>query len=167
MPLTADDLESIRQIISQVIKPLEDDVKLLKDDVKLLKDDVKLLKDDVELMKRGMDVMNKRQLNSLKGRMDQLEIVPNKEGQLPTASPNCVCELIVAGNESLPDTNTRNTWNAKKSKRLLLFYGIQDEESEAEDTDAIKPDLARARRLKVAQAVGVSRTQLNYAQLTL
>jgi hypothetical protein len=57
---------NIRRIIGDVIKPLAE---------------------DMQMMKRGMDVMSKCQLNSLKGRMDQLEIIPNKDGEVPNDSP--------------------------------------------------------------------------------
>ena len=89
--------------------------------------------------------------------------------------------LLVAGNEQLPD-GSRNKWNNKKSKSLLNFYGVEVDDSDSEpesDEDETKQELrkvkkelkeyktSRQRRLEVAKKIGVSRTQLNFAQLTL
>ncbi|KAJ3397780.1 hypothetical protein HDV05_002859 [Chytridiales sp. JEL 0842] len=72
-------------------------------------------------------------------------------------------ELLVAGNEALPD-NTPNSWSKSKSKKLLQAYGEVAEESDTDDENSSK---SRARRLRVARVLGVTQAQLNFATLTL
>jgi len=73
-------------------------------------------------------------------------------------------ELLVAGSEKLPDGST-NPWNKEKSKRLLRFY--DGEASSGEDSDNELSQTSRIRRLRVALAIGITSTQLNFAQLTI
>lgn len=61
--------------------------------------------------------------------------------------------------ETVPGLNVRNTWNVNKSKRLIKFYGDADQ-SDTEEDETKDLDKARALRLKVANAVGVSKAQL-------
>lgn len=70
----------------------------------------------------------------------------------------------------------RSHWSAEDSNRLLRFYGedlsasesSNDEREEAQQRRRrVKKERARVRRLRVASRIGVTRVQLNYAQLTL
>ena len=112
---------------------------------------------------------------------NRLEPVPNVHGHLPNEFPTNIMMLLVAGNEQLPD-GSRNEWNNEKSKSLLKFYEVQVDDSDSEpesDEDETKQELrkvkkelkeyksSRQRRLEVAKKIGVSRTQLNFAQLIL
>jgi hypothetical protein len=103
----------------------------------------------------------------LLGREDEIEFVPNQDGKLPPSKivPWSIQVLIVAGNEKRPclpgQEKKRTHWNKKKSKQLLQFYGEKCEsDSEDEETSWM-------RRLRVAQKLGITRTQLNFAQMTL
>jgi len=91
--------------------------------------------------------------------------VPNQQGVYPAPNdfPHTINELLVAGNESLPNGNV-NWWNKKKSSSLLLFYGEAGTESENDDEHSSR---SRARRLRLAKKIGITRTQLNFAQLVL
>ncbi len=100
-------------------------------------------------------------------RQERLQEVPRvDDGILPSqqnvAFPATLERLLVSGNESLP-SGQQNDWNKNKSIALLQFYGEQDE------TDTEEEDNSRslARRLRLARKLGVSQTQLNFAQLTL
>ena len=80
------------------------------------------LSDTVGKMGQKVDALAAKGTNGSAGRMDKLVKVSGADGSLPTCDyPENLMSLLVAGNESLPD-NTRNNWNAKKSKKLLLFY---------------------------------------------
>ena len=76
--------------------------------------------------------------------------------------PTTISHLLVAGNETLPDGGLNN-WNKKKSSMLLQAFG---EESD-NDTDREDGPTSRRRRLKVAKLLGVTKTQLNFTQMTL
>jgi uncharacterized coiled-coil protein SlyX len=76
--------------------------------------------------------------------------------------PTTISHLLVAGNETLPDGGLNN-WNKKKSSMLLQAFG---EESD-NDTDREDGPTSRRRRLKVGKLLGVTKTQLNFAQMTL
>ena len=72
--------------------------------------------------------------------------------------------LLVAGNENLPNGQP-NPWNKVKSRALLQFYGEDDGyESDPNNEYTAK---SSARRLRVAKALGITRAQLNFAQLDL
>ena len=75
--------------------------------------------------------------------------------------PTTISHLLVAGNETLPDGGFNN-WNKMKSSMLLQAFG---EESD-NDTDREDGPTSRRRRLKVAKLLGVTKTQLNFAQMT-
>ena len=125
---------------------------------------IKTLIDKVDVMGLKVDSLAAKNTNGSAGRMDKLVKVPRaSDGSLPPLFPENLMSLLVAGNESLPD-NTKNNWNAKKSKQLLIFY---DGSLSGSDDESEHSEKARERRLKVARTVGISQVQLNYAQLTL
>ena len=105
--------------------------------------------------------------NSHVSRNDPLMPVPNNQGRYPeddkVEMPPNLISLMVSGNEALPDGDVRNTWNRTKSLKLLQFYG-DPAETDNEDEQTSR---SRNRRLRVANKLGVTRTQLNFAQMTL
>jgi hypothetical protein len=102
--------------------------------------------------------------NATLSRQEQLRKVPLEDGSLPTVDyPTTLMELLVAGNEVLPD-NTRNAWNKKKSMALLRAY---NEDADDSDTDNEYTSKSRSRRLRVAKVLGITSAQLNFAQLAL
>lgn len=104
-----------------------------------------------------------KQKNSTAGRDDNLSLVPNINGMVPDLDfPSSINAILVAGNEVLPN-GIRNDWNKMKSIALLQFYGENDD-TDNEDEYSVT---SRARRLRLAKAIGVTQTQLNFAQLTL
>ena len=107
--------------------------------------------------------------NTTLGRAELLKEVPRKVDGLtpsemnpPVEFPTSLEKLLVAGNETLP-SGAQNDWNKTKSLRLLNFYG-DDDNTDNEDENNSR---SRARRLRIARHIGVSQTQLNFAQLSL
>ena len=114
-----------------------------------------------------------RAQNSRKGRSDELAEVPNRQGVLPSQSqppldyPETLAHLLVAGNEGLSDVLPLARWNKTKSKKLLDFYGVGDN-SDSENEDEGQAELngrSRRRRLRVAEQIGVTKAQLNFASM--
>ena len=110
-------------------------------------------------------ILEAKQYNSTIGRTDELKVVLKSDGSAPICDfPRCLEQLLVAGNESLPSGDT-NTWNKEKSVALLREY------DPGYDTDGMDADeessKSKARRLKVAIALGVTRMQLNFGQMSL
>jgi len=130
------------------------------------------LTDSLGDISRGLGSLEFRQLifeakqyNSTIGRTDELKLVLKSDGSQPNCEvPRCLEQLLVAGNESLPSGDA-NTWNKLKSETLLREY------DPGYDTDGMDADeessKSRIRRLKVAVALGVTRMQLNFGQMTL
>lgn len=113
---------------------------------------------------------NQKQNNSLLGRSDVLvEVARDSDGKFPSQNepvsvafpPSIEC-LLVAGNEILP-SGAANVWNKQKSIALLQFYG-EDENTDTEEENSVN---SRPRRLRIARKIGVTRTQLNFAQMDL
>ncbi len=115
--------------------------------------------------------MQAKERNSHAGRDDPLEW-PHHTGtgkpyDADSISINC---LLFAGNETLPNgvqntwNGVQNTWSSAKSKAALLYYNIEGSESEPDDNEYSKTP---RRRLRVARVLGISRAQLNFAQLAL
>ena len=107
--------------------------------------------------------------NAQIGRSETLLRVPLSDGSYPMISadipveyPTTISHLLVAGNETLPDGG-RNNWNKYKSLALLAAFG----DASDNDTDREDGPTSRRRRLKVAKHLGVTKTQLNFCQITL
>ena len=143
------------------------DVAELKTDVAVLKADVAVLKAEMATVKHHIKVLAAKQNNSTKGHDDTLDAVPFPPGGVfvgDGAMPPTLAHLSVAGNENLPN-GQRNTWNARKSKDLLLTFGEADSDSET-DGEEFGPT-ARRRRIKLARFIGVTAAQLNSANIIL
>jgi hypothetical protein len=132
-----------------------------------------------------VEILTAKQMNTTIGRKDRINKVPNDKGELPGDDmfPHSIQVLIggqgkkkkqtkrqkkepaqedvVPNVPSEPEPNLR--WNAKMSNRLLRFYGQEGSDSESgEETEP-----SRAKRLMVAKQLGITRSQLNYAQWDL
>ncbi len=126
--------------------------------------EIKPIQATLNSMHATLDSIEVKERNSHAGREDALEWPPRKDGQVYNAEePVTIITLLVAGNETLPN-GTKNTWNSDKSKAALRFYGDgSGSESEGNEYD----EKSRARRLRLARKLGISRAQLNVAQLAL
>jgi len=132
-----------------------------------LADISKLLDDKLKPIHHRLDVIEARQVNATRSREDPLVKVPLLAGTLPPDAdhPTCLAQLLVAGNESLPNGQL-NGWNMKKSKRLLKQYSIGAlSDSDGEDNEHSQRN--RNRRLALARFLGITAAQLNFVQLTL
>ena len=119
----------------------------------------------LESMGAKLESMEAKLENSLAGREEELKWPPHKvtgEPYVTGESININC-LLVAGNEKLPNGKP-NTWNKAKTRAALEYYG---EECESDEEKSEYSEISRARRLLLARVLGVSRAQLNFAQLAL
>lgn len=106
-----------------------------------------------------------RSNNSYKGPHDALErlqyTISGKLMPIDTVVPQPANWglLSVAGNECVPGTAARPAWNKQKSAAVLRAYLEDDDASESED-EATESTRSRCRRLKLADAYGVSTTKI-------
>ena len=117
-------------------------------------------------MKASHDRSETLRLNSLLAGTDKLFILPNVAGFKPDATiayPSCLNCLLVSGDSSLPGTDEINTWNKAKTKKLLAFYGIVDDEDQDTDTEDEYTVSSRRLRIKLARDLGVSHAQIQQA----
>lgn len=166
-------IEEIRQLLEEALKPIKGDLAVLSATVNSLSTTVDGLCATVDSISNKLDktmvkvnILVVKQQNSAATRSDRLQMVPRPDGSTPTVDfPETIQQLLVAGNENLPD-GQRNTWNRKKSKALLQQYEDASE-SESETDDNEYSSKSRARRLKLARHLGVTNAQLNFAQMML
>ena len=119
----------------------------------------------VKPLRTSVTILTAKHANACLARAEKLVKVPKPDGKLPTgAYPDTILNLLVAGNEKLPD-GTTNTWNKKKSCALLQQYEV--DVGDMSDGENENTELSRTRRLKLVRVLGVSQAQLNYAQLSL
>ena len=124
---------------------------------------VTALDEKVTTLQHRQDRTDARAFNGQIGRSEHLARVPLTDGTYPVAEfPETIANLLVAGNEKLPDGRD-NTWNKQKSRALLAIFGDES----GNDTDREDGPTSRRQRIKVAKIMGVTQTQLNFAQLTL
>lgn len=117
-------------------------------------------------MDHRVNVLTAKQNNSTKGRDDPLDPVPFPMGGQVFGNgerPPTLAHLSISGRENLPN-GERNTWNASKSRFLLLTYGEGSESEEEVDENGAT---ARRRRIKVARRIGITTAQLNSAKIIL
>lgn len=151
-------IEDIRALLDERLKPIEDRL----DNLTTRLDNLTTGLDNLAAI---VKVVSAKQQNSLSTRQDALVKVPLDNGQAPVGDFPCnLCELLVAGNEKLPNGQV-NTWNRKKSKQLLQQYGDQGSDS-SQDEDEHAPR-SRELRLSLARRLGITTAQLNFAQLVL
>ena len=119
-------------------------------------------------MKASHDRSEALRLNSLLAGTDKLSVVPNVAGFKPDATiayPSCLNCLLISGDSSLPGTDEINTWNKAKTKKLLSFYGMANDDDNDQDTDTEDENTVGSRRLriKLARVLGVSHAQIQQA----
>lgn len=154
-------IEQLKQLLEDALK---DALKPIKDDMMVLSKKVDNLSTKVDKMMVKVDILVVKLQNSAATRIDRLQVVPRPDGSLPTVEyPESIQQLLVLGNETLPD-GQRNTWNNNKSKALLEQY---EDANESEGEDNEYSSKARAWMFKLAQHLGVTNAQLNFAQMTL
>ena len=155
--MTPEDIQIIKELLATAIAPI-----IVRLD--LIDERVNNIDDNVHQLVTSVSILNVKSQNSQCGRDDELQVVPLPGGNRPTvAYPKSIANLIVSGNERLPN-GTVNNWNSLKSAALIKQYEpdyATDEETQ-EDTAR-----SRNRRLKLAKLLGVTSAQLNFAQLTL
>ena len=154
--MTTITLENLKQAISdllvEVLQPIQSSI----DEIQSSIDDLKASHDRSEALR----------LNSLLAGTDKLSIVPNVAGFKPDASiayPSCINCLLVSGDNLLPGTDEINTWNKAKTKNLLSFYGMANDDDEATDTEDKNTLSSRRLRIKLARVLGVSNAQIQQA----
>jgi hypothetical protein len=111
-----------------------------------------------------------RAKNAMLGRSDIINKVFLDDGTIPDVDyPLTISQLAVSGSESLPDGSGVNTWNSAKSKRFLSAFKEDDTDTdtdtESAQSEEIRAKTALRRRVKVANILGISTTQLNFAHL--
>jgi len=178
--------QQLRTIIREELSPLEKKVagietkvagietKVAGIETKVAGIETKVAGIEVELKKIVLEakIQHAKQLNAAKPRDEILERVPlpdsNGEEKYPRDTGNfeagkkiTLSHLLVAGNEKLPSGET-NVWNANKSLSLIREY---DPGYLTDDEDA--PATSRKRRLKLAQCLGITPTQLNMSSMQI
>ena len=134
----------------------------LQEHVTGLDDKIAALDDKVIGIQRRQDVSDAKAKNAQCGRNDPLVRVPLTNGTFLDEYPPTISHLLVSGNENLHDGG-RHTWNRHKSAVILAAF----REDSGNDTDGEDGATSPRRRLKVAKVLGVTKTQLNFAQLSL
>ena len=132
----------------------------------LLVEALQPIQSSIDDLKASHDRSETLRLNSLLAGTDKLFILPNVAGFKPDATiayPSCLNCLLVSGDSSLPGTDEINTWNKAKTKKLLAFYGIVDDEDQDTDTEDEYTVSSRRLRIKLARALGVSHAQIQQA----
>lgn len=162
--VTTDDLNPILELLVEIkvkLTALEVEVKAI--DVKVTAMDVRVTNIDHRLQASEAKVKN-----AMLGRSDIINKVCNNDGTIPDVDyPLTISHLAVSGSESLPDGSGVNTWNSAKSKRFLMTFKEDDPDTDTESaqSEEIKAKTALRRRVKVANVLGISTTQLNFAHL--
>jgi uncharacterized coiled-coil protein SlyX len=183
--VTTDDLKAILDALAAMnakLTSLDNKVAALEDkvtsmDVKVTSMDVKVTSMDVKLTALDVKVTNidhrlqasvAKAKNAMLGRSDIINKVFLDDGTIPDVDyPLTISQLAVSGSESLPDGSGVNTWNSAKSKRFLSAFKEDDTDTDTESaqSEEIRAKTALRRRVKVANILGISTTQLNFAHL--
>lgn len=179
--IRADVLASVREeVATAVIAPLSAKIDAISTRVDAISTTLQELSDEVRSLRR----MQQRQIalhnNSLKGRDEQVEVVPNMAGLLPTdatpplAYPYALSFLLVAENHAIPPYRYSNHWSNEKSVSLLQFYNADITRdvgsvgvSDTEEGHQPESDAARANRLRLARVLGVSQAQMQLGAMSL
>eukprot|EP00299_Pterocystis_sp_00344_P015903 c7958_g1_i1.p1 GENE.c7958_g1_i1~~c7958_g1_i1.p1 ORF type:complete len:220 (+),score=29.87 c7958_g1_i1:22-660(+) len=109
-----------------------------------------------------------KQANSVIARLDTITPVPRSDGTTPAVDfPVSLSQLLVGGSETVPDQRSgRADWSIAKSKALLEAYNEQFSDAES-DSEAKKEIKSRRLRLRVARVLGITTSQLNFAQIAM
>ena len=149
--------------ITLAVTTMREEVTTLREEVTTLREEVTTMREEVTTLQHLQDITAAKAANALIGRTEPIVRVPCRDGNIPDVEfPPTICHLLVSGNEQLPDGGN-NTWNRLKSSALLAAFGDDSDN----DTDTEDGLTSRRKRLKVAKVLGVTKAQLNFAQLTL
>ena len=154
--MTTITLENLKQAINELLVEILQPIQSSFDEIQSSIDDLKASHDRSEALR----------LNSLLAGTDKLSVIPNVAGFKPDATiayPSCLNCLLVSGDNLLPGTDEKNIWNKTKSKKLLAFYGMFDDENEDSDTEDENTVSSRRLRIKLARVLGVSHAQIQQA----
>ena len=159
--LTEADQLVIAALLSTALQPITERLDAISGDVAAISGDVTAISERLNDLQNDFSVVATKAHNAACSKDDTLKKVPLSDGSFPVNDcPQSVLNLIVAGNESLPNGEVNN-WNARKSLDLIKEY------EPGYETDENAPNLSRKRRLKLAMLLGVTSTQLNIAQLSM
>ena len=113
----------------------------------------------------GLNCLEVKQQNSCLGRKDIICRIPLADGrEMDVEYPANIATLLVAGNETTPGAEGGTTgWNAAKSREFLDAYNVPVDESV--HNLASPTSKSRTLRLSVATTLGITRSQLNFAQM--
>ena len=144
--------------MKEEIKEIKEEIIEMKEEIKEMKEEINTLKVEIKEIDINGRILSAKFANSSIGRDEEIQLVPLPDGTLPLRDlyPISIQVLLVAGNEKAPGGGDNN-WNADKSEKLLHHY--------SQDVPPGSP--SRDLRLMVAKCIGVTRTQLNWAQLSL
>ena len=181
MTLSSDDLENIKNIMTDAVKeavkeallPINERLGSLETrfgsvETRLGSVETRLgsLETRLGSVETNLRIIDMKSRNASNRRHETLSIVPLSDGSNPNCEyPESICNLIVSGSELLPGRDITNNWNKTKSFNLIKQYQPDynsDAESDNEDSSR-----SRNRRLKVAKLIGITSSQLNFAQLSL
>eukprot|EP00735_Rhodelphis_limneticus_P011694 TRINITY_DN4829_c0_g1::TRINITY_DN4829_c0_g1_i1::g.998::m.998 TRINITY_DN4829_c0_g1::TRINITY_DN4829_c0_g1_i1::g.998 ORF type:complete len:179 (-),score=11.25,Matrilin_ccoil/PF10393.4/0.2,Matrilin_ccoil/PF10393.4/1.7e+02,RmuC/PF02646.11/0.1 TRINITY_DN4829_c0_g1_i1:108-602(-) len=158
--------ELIKTTILETIAPLAEKIDAVVDRLEHLEGRFDQVDSNVKQLNISFNRMAARMENSYLTRDEKLVLVPNEAGDFPSADyPETLSQLLVAGNEKLPN-GQKNGWNRDKSKKLLRFYG-EASQSGSDNDDSELSQRSRDRRLRLARKLGITPAQLNFGILSL
>ena len=159
--LTEADKLIIAALLSTALQPITERLSAIEPRLDAISGDVAAISERLNDLHNDFSVVATKAHNAACSKDDTLKKVPLSDGSFPVNDcPQSVLNLLVAGNESLPN-GQGNNWNARKSLDLIKEY------EPGYETDENAPNLSRKRRLKLAMLLGVTSTQLNIAQLSM
>jgi len=106
-------IEQIKSLLQEELAPIRESLSDLQTTVGDLQKTVGDLQKTVGDLQKTVTNLSIKQQNSLLGRYDKLVSVKRPNGVEPTIFPDCIAQLIVAGNEALPNGEI-NSWNKAK-----------------------------------------------------
>eukprot|EP00299_Pterocystis_sp_00344_P015904 c7958_g1_i2.p1 GENE.c7958_g1_i2~~c7958_g1_i2.p1 ORF type:complete len:193 (+),score=22.38 c7958_g1_i2:22-579(+) len=161
------DSENSEQSSTQAIT-LSTLFKLIKEERKQRDKEHQELKGLLQTMDANVKILMAKQANSVIARLDTITPVPRSDGTTPAVDfPVSLSQLLVGGSETVPDQRSgRADWSIAKSKALLEAYNEQFSDAES-DSEAKKEIKSRRLRLRVARVLGITTSQLNFAQIAM
>ena len=159
--LTEADKLVIAALLSTALQPMTERLNAVEQRLDAISGDVAAISERLNDLHNDFSVVATKAHNAACSKDDTLRKVPLSDGSFPVNDcPQSVLNMLVAGNESLPN-GQGNNWNARKSLDLIREY------EPGYETDENASNLSRKRRLKLAMLLGVTSTQLNIAQLSM
>lgn len=160
--------DGVQALFQQFIDKIDDlntTVKQQEMKINNMSDKVNDLTDQVGSYTGKISIMEAKLHNSAVGREATLQHVPFLDGSLPTDHnlqfPHTILNLFFEENETLPN-GVVNDWNDVKSLALLQRYIPDDTDEEGNPDEEVDP---KRNALLLAQCIGITRAQVNLAQL--